>query len=80
MISMLDGYAEERDYPEDWDTEDMNGAQWPSHEIFSIENLTKQLEKNEKNFGYDTPIWGPESNYEAQAPIEFFIKKTVVYS
>ena len=75
----LKDIAEDFDYPEDWDVEDMGGAEFPGPEIFSVEKLQEHLTKEKKNFGYDSPIWGPESEYEAQAPREVFLKPTQVW-
>lgn len=79
MTKQLSCIAEDYNYPEEWDKDDMSGAEWPSDDIFSVENLKIQLKKNEKYFGYDTAIWGPYSLYEAQSPIEFFLKMTTIY-
>lgn len=80
LNSLLNALALDYNYPEDWDKKDMGGVDWPSPDLFSVENLMKQLEVNKKNCGHDTPIWGPESDSQVQVPLEFFIKTTVVYS
>lgn len=74
----LEGLKVDYDFPEDWDVEDM-GCEFPGPEIFSVEKLREHLEKEKKNFGYDSPIWGPESDYEAQRPRELFLKPTEVW-
>lgn len=72
LINQHEAFAEDYNYPEEWDEEDM-GCAFPGKEIFSIENLKENLEKNKKTY-YDKPIWGPYSQYCCHAPTEYFIK------
>ena len=74
----LAGLAIDYNYPEDWDVKDM-GCEFPSSDIFTVQKLKEHLETEKKNMGYDSPIWGPESEYEAQRPREIFVKKTKIY-
>ena len=78
LTRQFEGYSADMNYPEDWDSDDMNGAKFPDTSIFSEENLKKVLETNKKKW-YDAAIWGPESIYEAQVPTEFFIKEIRIY-
>jgi hypothetical protein len=78
LMRNFEGYAVDMNYPEDWDVDDMKGAEFPDKSIFSEENLKKILETNKKKW-YDAAIWGPESIYEAQVPTEFFIKEIPIY-
>lgn len=75
----LKDIAADFDYPESWEVADMGGCEFPSGEIFAVEKLQEHLEKEKKNMGYDSPIWGPESEYEAQRPREIFLKPTQVW-
>ncbi len=77
MKEHFEGWAEDLNYPEEWDEEDMKSP-FPSNEIFSVENLLANLEKNKKSY-YTIPVWGPESEYEAQVPVEYHIIKTKLY-
>ena len=74
LTEYQEGLKEDYDYPEDWDADDM-GCEFPEPDIFSVEKLREHLTKEKKNLGYDSPIWGPES----QAPREVFLKPTQVW-
>lgn len=67
-------HAEMMNYPEDWDGEDM-GCSFPDrNEIFSLENLLANLEKN-KEQQLQFAIWGPESKHESCIPWKYTIQK-----
>ncbi len=74
----LEDLKKDYDYPEDWDADDM-GCEFPGPEIFEVEKIQEHLTKEKRNFGYDSPIWGPESEYECQRPREIFVKPTQVW-
>lgn len=81
MLHHFEEWAKDMNYPEDWDEEDMK-CPFPTKEIaeqlFSVENLLANIEKNRKSY-YTIPVWGPESEFEAQVPIEYQIIKTKLY-
>ena len=75
----LEDLKSDYNYPEDWDVGDMGGAEFPGPETFTVEKLQEHLAKEKRNFGYDSAIWGPESEWEAQCPREIFVKPTQVW-
>jgi hypothetical protein len=77
LMEHFTAWAEDLSYPLMWDEEDMK-CPFPDKSIFSVENLVANLEKNEKSFHYYS-LWGPYSEYEAQAPMEYFITKTKLH-
>jgi hypothetical protein len=78
MQQYLKDIASDFNYPEDWEVDDM-GCEFPEPDIFSVEKLQEHLVKEKKNLGYDSPIWGPQSDWECQAPREVFLKTTQVW-
>ena len=73
LMEQFESYGEDWYYPAEWDEEDM-GCTFPEKEIFSVEALKENIATNDVAY-FDKPIWGPQSEYQGQAPIEFFIKK-----
>lgn len=81
MKDYIAGIAMDFDYPEGWDVDDYNGEKFPKTSYFCLENLKEYLEKikaDKKSRYADEPYWGPYSNYEAQRPIEIFLKETTI--
>jgi hypothetical protein len=74
----LKDIATDFDFPDDWDADDM-GCEFPSDDIFTVEKIQGHLINEKRNMGYDTPIWGPESQFECQRPREIFVKPTQVW-
>ena len=72
LMDYFHGWCEDHNYPEDWDEEDMD-ASLPFKEMFSVEILLAYLDQQKKHRWHKDPIWGPESAFEAQRPIEFFL-------
>lgn len=73
LMKQFECYGEDWYYPDEWDEEDM-GCPFPDKNIFNVDALKANLATNDVAF-YDKAIWGPQSEYQGQAPIEFFIKK-----
>jgi hypothetical protein len=59
-------------WPDSWDAEEMGGAAPPTSDLFNVSRL-KLLLAQRKNPSESVLVWGPESNFELQRPVEIRI-------
>lgn len=79
LQKFYDDWCTDYNYPEDWDQEDMH-VPFPSRDIFSVAALEKAATKlHPGKLWKSVELWGPESDWEAQKPVEILLKLVHLY-
>ena len=74
LLKFYDNWCLDYNYPEEWDQEDMH-VPFPSRQTFSLAAIQKVSARlHPGKLWKQVELWGPESDFEAQKPVEILLK------